>query len=162
MYGITKKPFFLNTARVLVLFYVAAILQLYGAVSCVCAETDAGDYEKKAVSVQDAAVVQCCCSAKSDPDVDGLSNNRFDGSSAELCGVQNPRCCVSNNDSWDPDARSAVISTELPLNIKDVFRTLTPSFYMGYGLHGAYSKGYYAEVVSISVSRHIASTILLL
>jgi len=158
----SKKPAFLIASRVLVLLYVAALLQLCSTVSCACAESDSSGYEDTALFDQAADVLPSCCSVKSGSEVDGLTNNRFDGSIGVLCGVQAPRCCVLNNDSLDPDVWAAVGSIELPLNFKDVFRTLTPSFSMAHDPHGAYSKVYYAEVVSFSVPRHIASTILLL
>jgi len=162
MYTLSKKSAFLIAVRVLVLLYIAALLQLCSTANCACADTDAGDYEEKALSNQAADVVQCCCSAKSGSEVGGLSKNRLDVSSETLCGVQALCCCESNNDFLDPGVQAAVFKVVQPLNFKDVFRVLTSFFCMADGSHGAYSTGYHAEMLPFQVSHHISTTVLLL
>jgi len=162
MLTLSKRPAFLVATRALVLFYVAALLQLYALVSCACAEVEAVDYEHYVESVQKVAESKapCCCSARSGPETDAVGENLFDGNMDALCSIQADCCCLSDNDLGVPDVH--VSNVEFKLTGESFFRVLSPSFCMTGDSHGAYPAGYHAHVLSIAISSHIASTILLL
>ena len=155
MRDIAKKKYFFNTAQILILMYLLALLPLSG-FSCAC------DAAEAAQDVEGISLSPCCCSADACSENAPAKPVRPVRAGDPLCNVPE-MCCCSSVDDYLFDLQTAAVKHEYRSSLNDDrYVIVLPAFFMP-----SPAAELCAQVVRLSecrspVSPHIPITILLL